>query len=105
MQVIAVKKLDFTFSDVKSLLAVHRENHIMMNFELLNRWKNMNSINSRQVHLYSLHKIIEIMMYTVRSSNFNSIKQKPNIKCTGRARLIRSHSWARFCFELSGNSN
>ena len=24
---------------------------------------------------------------------------------TGRARLIRSHSSARFCFELSGNSN
>ena len=26
-------------------------------------------------------------------------------KCTGRERLIRSHSSARFCFELSGNSN
>ena len=25
--------------------------------------------------------------------------------CTGRERLIRSHSSARFCFELSGNSN
>ena len=24
---------------------------------------------------------------------------------SGRARLIRSHSSARFCFELSGNSN
>ena len=24
---------------------------------------------------------------------------------TGRARLIRSHSLARFCFELSGNLN
>ena len=24
---------------------------------------------------------------------------------TGRERLIRSHSLARFCFELSGNSN
>ena len=24
---------------------------------------------------------------------------------TGRERLIRSHSPARFCFELSGNSN
>ena len=24
---------------------------------------------------------------------------------TGQARLIRSHSLARFCFELSGNSN
>ena len=27
------------------------------------------------------------------------------ISYTGRARLIRSHSSARFCFELSGNSN
>ena len=26
-------------------------------------------------------------------------------RCTGRERLIRSHSSARFCFELSGNSN
>ena len=31
----------------------------------------------------------------------------PNIsnEVTGRPRLIRSHSSARFCFELSGNSN
>ena len=28
-----------------------------------------------------------------------------NNEHTGRARLIRSHSSARFCFELSGNSN
>ena len=28
-----------------------------------------------------------------------------NVHNTGRARLIRSHSSARFCFELSGNSN
>ena len=27
------------------------------------------------------------------------------ITITGRARLIQSHSSARFCFELSGNSN
>ena len=27
------------------------------------------------------------------------------ISITGRARLIRSHSSARFCFELNGNSN
>ena len=26
-------------------------------------------------------------------------------RCTGRERLIRSHSSAWFCFELSGNSN
>ena len=29
----------------------------------------------------------------------------PLLAITGRARLIRSHSSARFCFELSGNSN
>ena len=28
-----------------------------------------------------------------------------DVLCTGRARLIRSHSSVRFCFELSGNSN
>ena len=28
-----------------------------------------------------------------------------NYDITGRERLIRSHSSARFCFELSGNSN
>ena len=28
-----------------------------------------------------------------------------NVDSTGRERLIRSHSSARFCFELSGNSN
>ena len=29
----------------------------------------------------------------------------PQMTGTGRERLIRSHSSARFCFELSGNSN
>ena len=31
--------------------------------------------------------------------------QWPDESYTGRARLIRSHSSTRFCFELSGNSN
>ena len=31
--------------------------------------------------------------------------RKSAIPNTGRERLIRSHSSARFCFELSGNSN
>ena len=30
---------------------------------------------------------------------------KTDINSTGQERLIRSHSSARFCFELSGNSN
>ena len=28
-----------------------------------------------------------------------------SIETTGQARLVRSHSSARFCFKLSGNSN
>ena len=32
-------------------------------------------------------------------------KLHPTVKDTGRERLIRSHSSARFSFELSGNSN
>ena len=40
-------------------------------------------------------------------SNFLWIRNcfKGNLHCTGWARLIRSHSSARFSFELSGNSN
>ena len=35
------------------------------------------------------------------------IKHDPpwSLTITGQERLIRSHSSARFCFELSGNSN
>ena len=33
------------------------------------------------------------------------ITDSSNVKTTGWERLIRSHSSARFCFELSGNSN
>ena len=35
----------------------------------------------------------------------NTHQLTQNNKVTGRERLIRSHSSARFCFELSGNSN
>ena len=46
-----------------------------------------------------LGKSIEVSMMLM--GNFeNSTKLN-----TGQARLIRSHSSARFCFELSGNSN
>ena len=41
----------------------------------------------------SLPKVIKIQLHREFNSN------------TGRARLIRSHSSARFCCELSGNSN
>ena len=33
------------------------------------------------------------------------VRMTTGYSSTGRARLIRSHSSARFCFELSGNSN
>ena len=33
------------------------------------------------------------------------LQLKSIVDSTGRERLIRSHSSARFCFELSGNSN
>ena len=33
------------------------------------------------------------------------LKEISVLVITGRERLIRSHSSARFCFELSGNSN
>ena len=49
MRAIAVQKLGFDISEVKTLLAVHREDHRMMKFEILDRWKNRNSRNSKQV--------------------------------------------------------
>ena len=49
MEAIAVQKLGFDISEVKTLLAVHREDHRMFKFELLDRWKNRNSRNSKQV--------------------------------------------------------
>ena len=33
------------------------------------------------------------------------LDKRGSVTVTGWARLIRSHSSARFCFELSGNSN
>ena len=46
------------------------------------------------------HKIIAALQYLLKRSQ---LYKENNI--TGRAWLIRSHSLARFCFELSGNSN
>ena len=39
----------------------------------------------------------------VAEGYYTLVSQQHNV--TGRERLIRSHSSARFCFELSGNSN
>ena len=69
MQAIAVQKLGFDISEVKTLLAVHREDHRMMKFEILNRWKNRNSRNSKQVTL----SLICPMCYGLN----DSFKNKP----------------------------
>ena len=42
--------------------------------------------------------------FIVKVSN-TMLLRKYESRITGRERLIRSHSSARFCFELSGNSN
>ena len=49
----------------------------------------------------NLFKITKTRFYLTILCNENSDK----FVNTGRERLIRSHSSARFCFELSGNSN
>ena len=42
---------------------------------------------------------------SIESTTVNRHQRYHDINTTGRERLIRSHSSARFCFELSGNSN
>ena len=56
-------------------------------------------------HLPDLAKDIYISNLDL-SSFYVIVKTNSLLKHnTGRERLIRSHSSARFCFELSGNSN
>ena len=43
--------------------------------------------------------------YLSLKSRFLALSIVSLVAYTGRERLIRSHSSARFCFELSGNSN
>ena len=43
--------------------------------------------------------------YTALQMNLAYLKKLTTFINTGRERLIRSHSSARFCFELSRNSN
>ena len=49
MQIIAVQKLGFDISEVKTLSSANREDQCMMKFELLDRWKNRDKKNNRQV--------------------------------------------------------
>ena len=46
---IAVQKLGFDINEIKTFSVEHRENHQMMKFEILCRWKNKNPENNRQV--------------------------------------------------------
>ena len=55
MQIIAVQKLGFGISEVETLEAATRENQWMMKFKLLDRWKNRNRRNSRQVRAFHCH--------------------------------------------------
>ena len=57
MQIVAVQKLGFDISEVKSLSAANREEQWIMKFEILDRWKNRNRKNNRQVS----SKIDEVM--------------------------------------------
>ena len=45
------------------------------------------------------------MKYQIKNNFFSFFFSLSVSAITGRERLIRSHSSARFCFELSGNSN
>ena len=69
-------------------------------------------VNKRQLILIELHfykrnnktpKETARITHTVLYSVFLSYRW--GFRTTGRERLIRSHSSAGFCFELSGNSN
>ena len=49
LQVIAIKDLGFSNSEVKTLSSANREDQWMLKFDLLNQWKNKNHQNSREV--------------------------------------------------------
>ena len=50
------------------------------------------------------HSVKNIKSTNDKKGDFD-VRCEMDVKCTGRARLIRSHSSARFYFELSGNLN
>ena len=56
--------------------------------------------------LLILLKSIKFKYQVVHEQMFKDLlSSKCQVSVTGQERLIRSHSSARFCFELSGNSN
>ena len=52
MQIIAVQKLGFKINEVETLESVTREKQQMMKFKLLDRWKNRDRKNNRQVSIF-----------------------------------------------------
>ena len=79
MQVIAVQRLEFDISEVKTLSSANREDQWMMKFELLDRWKNRNRRNSRWVSQPAQNVTI-LFTFTVNLAfKFNYIYQRSSI--------------------------
>ena len=75
-------------------------------------WKTMqffrNSISRHYWHFFCNLKFWKLIANSCQPNEFEykfRFVKGDWINITGRERLIRSHSSARFCFELSGNSN
>ena len=71
---------------------------------------------SHNTESWQLWHLIQMLRTTFKECKGTYFSPNPNVHThirilgenelyTGRERLIRSHSSARFCFELSGNSN
>ena len=68
----------------------------------------MNKEVSLAILYVSINATIDTMLKFDTNADMNvniDAQCERTFRLTGRARLIRSHSSARFCFELSGNSN
>ena len=60
MQIIAVQKLGFKINEVETLESVAREKQQVMKFKLLDRWKNRDKKNNRQVVIFIMHRVYPI---------------------------------------------
>ena len=83
MQTFAVQNLGTDSSEVKTLLASFRENHRMINFELLSQWKNKSRKNNRQVN--KTGEIIECHLEDRQTDRRTIVKIRSEKKqCTGQ---------------------
>ena len=65
-----------------------------------------NNTTEDKIHiLIQLDGNVQLIVFFYPRSNQTTGRSVQLYPCTGRAWLIRSHLSARFCFELSGNSN